>query len=94
MYVDLARQGDVLITSCTYNTEDRKLATVVSRPTSPWGRGLPPWTLCTFMSLMPHPECRSGRAGVPRPPHPFSKPVVGVAAEHGAPLSTARSVNE
>lgn len=28
----LAPQGDVLITSCTYNTEDRKLATVVSHP--------------------------------------------------------------
>lgn len=25
-------QGDVLITSCTYNTGDRKLATVVSHP--------------------------------------------------------------
>lgn len=30
----LGSQGDVLITSCTYNTEDRELATVVS-PTSP-----------------------------------------------------------
>ena len=30
--VGSALQGDVLITSCTYNTEDRKLATVVSHP--------------------------------------------------------------
>ena len=28
-------QGDVLITSCTYNTEDRELATVVSHPRFP-----------------------------------------------------------
>ena len=33
--IGLAPQGDVLITSCTYNTEDRKLATVVSHPTFP-----------------------------------------------------------
>lgn len=30
--VGSALQGDVLITSCTYNTEDRRLATVVSHP--------------------------------------------------------------
>ena len=30
-----ALQGDVLITSCTYNTEDRRLATVVSHPNVP-----------------------------------------------------------
>lgn len=29
-------QGDVLITSCTYNTEDRELATVVSHPCFPF----------------------------------------------------------
>lgn len=29
-------QGDVLITSCTYNTEDRELATVVSHPRFPF----------------------------------------------------------
>ena len=30
-----ALQGDMLITSCTYNTEDRRLATVVSHPHVP-----------------------------------------------------------
>ena len=33
--VGSALQGDVLITSCTYNTEDRRLATVVSHPNVP-----------------------------------------------------------
>ena len=59
-----ALQGDVLITSCTYNTEDRRLATVVSHPNVP-----PPATELRHQSQL----CWSTGRGCPSLIHPVKQ---------------------